>query len=398
MQPTGGEEMIQVPHVLGELSREQFLQEYWQKRPLLIRQAIPGFTGPLTPDELAGLALEDEVESRIVLEKDGKRPWELRRGPFTEKDFARLPQTHWTLLVQAVDHWVPEVADIVEAFRFIPNWRIDDIMISYAPDQGSVGPHYDNYDVFLLQGLGRRRWRIGPPCDENSPRIEGTPLRILSEMEVTDEWVLEPGDMLYLPPRIAHHGIAEGTEGCLTYSVGFRAPTVSELLSGLADFASDRLGDAGRYADPDLAAQANPGEITPAALARVRALLQERLDDQAFLAEWFGSMMTEPKIEAAVVPPDRPLTPKQIRNRLAKGAALRRNEGSRFAFVEQGPDAVMLFVDGAVHSCRGASAALARRLSAQANLPGDIPELGGDDAGPLELLSRLVGDGSLRLE
>src|SRR5690606_36440931 len=143
------------------------------------------------------------------------------------------------------------------------NWRIDDIMISYAPDQGSVGPHYDNYDVFLLQGLGRRRWRMGPPCDENSPRIEGTPLRILSEMEVTDEWVLEPGDMLYLPPRIAHHGIAEGTEGCLTYSVGFRAPTVSELLSGLADFASDRLGDAGWYADPDLAAQANPGEITP---------------------------------------------------------------------------------------------------------------------------------------
>lgn len=146
--------------LLGGLSAETFLREYWQRKPLLIRQAFPGFETPLSPDELAGLALEDEIESRIVLEH-GAHPWELRRGPFTEEDFRTLPERDWTLLVQSVDQFVPEVGELLKAFRFLPSWRLDDIMISYAAPGGSVGPHYDNYDVFLLQGHGRRRWKLG---------------------------------------------------------------------------------------------------------------------------------------------------------------------------------------------------------------------------------------------
>jgi 50S ribosomal protein L16 3-hydroxylase len=145
---------------LGDMPVDIFLRDYWQKKSLLIRGAFPHFTSPIDGDELAGLALEEEVESRLILEK-GKTPWELRHGPFDEKTFTQLPETHWTLLVQAVDQWVPEVNELLEYFRFIPNWRIDDIMISFAPDQGSVGPHFDYYDVFLLQGLGKRRWKLG---------------------------------------------------------------------------------------------------------------------------------------------------------------------------------------------------------------------------------------------
>ncbi|HET8727682.1 MAG TPA: cupin domain-containing protein [Alphaproteobacteria bacterium] len=387
--------MTDTLHVLGDLSVERFLAEYWQKRPLLIRQAVPGFHGPLTADELAGLALEDEVESRIVLEKGGRSPWELRHGPFTEEDFARLPKAHWSLLVQAVDHWVPEVADLLRGFRFIPNWRIDDVMVSYAPGGGSVGPHYDHYDVFLLQGTGRRRWRIGDACDDESPRVEGTPLRILRHMRTTEEWLLEPGDMLYLPPRIAHHGIAEGEEGCLTYSIGFRAPTVAELLTGLADFAADRIGDRHRYADPDLAPQENPGEIAGSALTRVRDLLAARIADNDFLADWFGAMMTEPKIDAAIAAPEKPLSAKRLRDRLAEGAVLRRNEGSRFAFFQDAPDAIRLFVDGAAHRCTGAAAAAARLLCAETEIGGaQLP----DDAGVHDLVAELVSDGSLRID
>src|SRR5690606_33230205 len=175
---------------LGELPIEDFLRAYWQKKPLLIRNAFPNFESPIDGDELAGLALEEEVESRLILEHC-KVPWELQHGPFDENIFSTLPESHWTLLVQAVDQWVPEVHELLNHFRFIPNWRLDDIMVSYAPDQGSVGPHFDYYDVFLLQGAGQRRWRTGQQCDVNSAHVEGTPLNVLKNFEQQNEWLLE---------------------------------------------------------------------------------------------------------------------------------------------------------------------------------------------------------------
>jgi len=194
--------------LLGGLTPERFLAEYWQKRPLLVRQAIPGFKSPLSADELAGLACEPEVESRLILEKGGSRPWQLEHGPFEEERFATLPESHWTLLVQRVNHWVPAVADLLDHFAFLPSWRLDDIMISYAADQGSVGPHTDQYDVFLLQGAGRRRWQIDASVTDESPLLDHPDLRILAQFHATDEWVLEPGDLLYLPPGLAHYGVA----------------------------------------------------------------------------------------------------------------------------------------------------------------------------------------------
>ena len=166
-----------------------------RKKPLLIRQAIPDFSAPISADELAGLSLEEEVESRLILEQ-GETPWELRHGPFTEEAFRLLPESHWTLLVQAVDHWVPEVHELLEYFRFLPSWRLEDIMISYATDGGNVGPHYDQFDVFLIQAEGKRRWQIGPVYDDQTPMVENTPLHILSGFDVLEDYVLEPGDLL----------------------------------------------------------------------------------------------------------------------------------------------------------------------------------------------------------
>ena len=186
--------------MLGGLTANEFLRDYWQKKPLVIRQAFPGFQCPVSQDELAGLACEEAVESRIVIENDAGKPWQLHNGPFTPDRFSELPEQDWTLLVQGLDHWVPEIADLLDNFRFIPNWRLDDIMASYAPTGGSVGPHYDMYDVFLLQAQGHRRWTFGGHCDHRSPRVEGTPLRILSSWDGEETVTLAPGDMLYLPP------------------------------------------------------------------------------------------------------------------------------------------------------------------------------------------------------
>ncbi|MFA5548887.1 MAG: cupin domain-containing protein [Porticoccaceae bacterium] len=269
-----------------------FLRDYWQQRPLLMRGALPGFRSPLDGDELAGLALEDEVESRIVIRDGDSGPWELHQGPFSEADFARLPPTPWTLLVQGVDLWVPEVRAVLEHFPFLPRWRIDDIMVSYATDGGGVGPHFDYYDVFLIQGQGRRAWSIGEACDETSPRLAGTPLKILADFAPTESWVLEPGDILYLPPRIAHFGVADGE--CMTFSLGFRAPTAGEMLD---DLATEVLSQGPRhfYRDPPLTPAMASEVIAPPFIDQARQLLLDALDDRELLADWFARFMTRPK-------------------------------------------------------------------------------------------------------
>lgn len=315
--------------ILGGISAREFLRDYWQKKPLLIRQAIPDFESPVSPDELAGLSLEDEVESRLVVEH-GDTPWELRRGPFSEDTYQNLPERDWTLLVQAVDQLVPEVAELIEHFRFLPNWRIDDVMVSFAAPGGGVGPHFDNYDVFLLQAHGQRRWRVGQVCDSESPTLQHADLRILADFQGTDEWVLEPGDMLYLPPKLAHYGTAE--DACMTYSLGFRAPSAAEVLTHFTDFLAQFLPDEERYSDADMAPIEDPHQIQSDALDRLRKMLAEHMGDERLLLTWFGQFMTEPRYPERVQGPE--LEEHDMLQALQDGAILVRNLSARLAWSE----------------------------------------------------------------
>jgi 50S ribosomal protein L16 3-hydroxylase len=345
--------------ILGRIGERRFLREYWQRKPLLIRQALPGYVAPIDADELAGLALEEEVESRLVLERGRRGPWELRNGPFSERDFARLPKSRWTLLVQAVDQWVPQVHALREHFAFLPPWRLDDIMISYAADQGGVGPHFDQYDVFLLQAQGRRRWRIGAACNDRTPCRDDTALRILSDFETLEEHVLEPGDLLYIPPGIAHWGIAEGE--CMTISVGFRAPSEAEILAGVIAMAAERLPEERRYRDPPLRPGVQDGAIPEAAIRRVQRMLRAVADDTGLVRAWFGAQMTTrkyPDLELETGP-----VPEDIAAWLRAGGVLERHPASRFAF--GGDQPVSLFVDGESWPC---SEQLARVLCGPASL------------------------------
>ncbi|WP_346836405.1 cupin domain-containing protein [Microbulbifer sp. SAOS-129_SWC] len=324
---------------LGNMPVAEFMRDYWQQKPLLIRNAFPDFESPISGEELAGMALEEAVESRLVLENGESGPWELRNGPFSEEDFLSLPKTHWTLLVQAVDQWLSELAELKQAFRFIPDWRLDDVMISYAADQGSVGPHFDYYDVFLLQAEGKRRWQVGAKADESSPRVEGTPLKILREFTAEDSWVLEPGDMLYLPPQYSHWGVAEG--GCTTISIGFRAPSARTILEDLAAELAHGLPEHLRYTDAGRAPATAPAEIDPASVQGLRAQLQEWLQQPQNIAQWFGAVMTEAKYPDTVALDAG--SADDWREQLAQGAELVLNPASRCAFCR---DPETLFVDG----------------------------------------------------
>ncbi|VXC51955.1 cupin domain-containing protein [Pseudomonas sp. 8O] len=326
--------------LLGGLTAREFLRDYWQKKPLLVRQAVPDFESPISPDELAGLALEEEVESRLVIEH-GERPWELQRGPFNEDTFQDLPERGWTLLVQAVDQFVPEVAELLEGFKFLPKWRIDDLMISFAAPGGGVGPHFDNYDVFLLQAHGHRRWQIGQMCDADSPLLPHADLKILAQFEPTDEWVLAPGDMLYLPPCLAHCGTAE--DDCMTYSVGFRAPSAAEVLTHFTDFLGQFLPDEERYSDADIQPSEDPNQIQRDALERLKALLNEHMSDERLLMTWFGQFMTEPKYPELVAGIE--IEEEDFLGALEDGAILIRNPSARMAWSEVGED-LMLFASG----------------------------------------------------
>lgn len=375
--------------LLGGLTAREFLRDYWQKKPLLIRQAISDFESPISPDELAGLSLEEEIEARLVIEH-GQQPWELRRGPFSEDDFKDLPARDWTLLVQAVDQFVPEVSELLEHFRFLPSWRIDDVMISFAAPGGGVGPHYDNYDVFLLQAHGQRRWKIGQMCDADSPILEHADLRILADFAETDEWVLEPGDMLYLPPRLAHFGIAEND--CMTYSVGFRAPSAAEVLTHFTDFLGQFLTDEERYSDAGSTPCSDPHQIQRDALDRLKALLNEHMNDERLLLTWFGQFMTEPRYPELVAGPE--LEEDDLLGSLEDGAVLVRNPSARLAWSDVDDD-LLLFASGQSRLLPGNLRELLKLICAADALHSDnLGQWLGDDEGR-NLLLELVKQGSL---
>ncbi|MBB5322440.1 cupin domain-containing protein [Marinobacter oulmenensis] len=381
--------------MLGGISASEFLRDYWQKKPLVIRQAFPGFQCPVSADELAGLACEEAVESRIVLENDAGKPWQLHNGPFTPERFSEMPEKNWTLLVQGLDHWVPDIAELLEHFRFIPNWRLDDIMASYAPEGGSVGPHYDMYDVFLLQAQGHRRWTFGGHCDHTSPRVEGTPLRILSSWDGEETVVLEPGDMLYLPPGVGHYGVAE--DDCITLSVGFRVPTIDDLLTGFTDFLCNQDKAAEYLGDPDLKPQDNPGIIGSEVIDRLDSVIREQLDDRRRLALWFGQYSTAPKSLDIVVPPEEPADRTELAEAIRALEPLRWNEGSRFAYHEFDGETA-LFVDGEQYLLKGDARPLAPLLCAGARIDMQaLAEFAGDEA-LLGLLTTLYNQGSVYFE
>jgi 50S ribosomal protein L16 3-hydroxylase len=375
--------------LLGGLTAREFLRDYWQKKPLLIRQAIPDFESPLSPDELAGLSLEEEIESRLVIEH-GEHPWELKRGPFAEDTFQNLPERDWTLLVQAVDQFIPEVAELLENFRFLPSWRIDDVMISFAAPGGGVGPHFDNYDVFLLQGHGKRRWRIGQMCDADSALLEHADLRILADFKETQEWVLEPGDMLYLPPRLAHFGTAE--DDCMTYSIGFRAPSAAEVLTHFTDFLAQFLSDEERYSDADYQPVGDPQQIRHDALDRLKALLAEHMGDERLLLTWFGQFMTEPRYPERVA--GTAIADNELLEALDQGALLVRNPSARLAWSEVDED-LLLFASGNSRLISGHLRELLRNICAAdaLHLENLQPWLSDDEG--RKLICELVKQGSL---
>lgn len=327
--------------ILGDIPLSIFLQEYWQQKPLLIRSAFPNYSSPIEANEMAGLACESEVESRIILERDGEYPWQCLHGPIDEAMFSKLPETHWTLLLQSCNLHVPALAQLLEEFRFIPNWRVDDVMVSYAAPGGSVGAHTDNYDVFLLQAQGTRHWQISTKTVDENDFIPDLDMKILKSFTAEQSWSLNAGDMLYLPPGVAHHGIADDDmdgDDCITISIGFRAPNMNELSIALLDEilsqqSSDNVSESNIifYQDPNLTQQENSGEISTKAVNDINTMLQQELNNKMQDSDWFGKYITSTNENEIVS--DLGHTVEQCLHELDNGSPLIRNEFSKLAFI-----------------------------------------------------------------
>ncbi|HEX5805661.1 MAG TPA: cupin domain-containing protein [Macromonas sp.] len=336
--------------LLGGLTPRQFMRRHWQKKPLLVRGAIPGFQPLLSRPELFELAAREEVESRLIVRRSAQ-DWTLKHGPFNRSSFPAFKQPGWTLLVQGVDLHVDPVHRLMQQFRFVPDARLDDLMISWASDTGGVGPHFDSYDVFLLQAHGKRRWRIGRQKDLSLQ--EDVPLKILSNFQPEEEWLLEPGDMLYLPPKWAHDGIAEGAD-CMTYSVGFRVPQRGGLVGEMVQRLADEYEDPTLYRDPDQDAAEQPA-LMPAGLQHfAQDALRRMVDEPQELARALGEVMTEPKPRVWF---DEPATDWAL-------AAVVLDRRTRMLYDEQ-----HIFINGEAYRAAGRDARLMRELADQRCLP-----------------------------
>jgi 50S ribosomal protein L16 3-hydroxylase len=298
---------------LAGLTREEFLRTHWQKKPLLARNALAGYAGAIGRDELFELATRPDLESRIVTRSNGR--WLVRHGPFSDRELRRMPRKHWTLLVQGTELALPRAARLLRTFAFIPYARLDDVMVSYASPGGGVGPHFDSYDVFLVQTFGRRRWRIGAQRDlELEPDAS---LKILRNFRPEEEWCVSPGDVLYLPPRYAHDGVA--LDECITCSVGFRAPAAQELASRFLDFLQDRLAVDGLYGDPGLTPTRHPARIPDRMLSYAARALESVRWSRADVTEFVGCHLTEPKDHVVFERPRRRMAPGDFKRQARKG-------------------------------------------------------------------------------
>ena len=367
--------------LLGGLSPSQFMKRHWHKKPLLIRQAIPGMQPLLERSELLDLAARDDVQSRLVIQQaaSAKQPWRLRHGPFARRSLPPFKKPGWTLLVQSVDLLDARVQALREQFRFVPDARLADVMISYASDGGGVGPHFDSYDVFLLQAQGRRRWRIGRQKDLSLQ--DGMPLKILADFQPEQEFLLEAGDMLYLPPRYAHDGVAQGE--CMTYSIGFRAPDQVELAQSLLQGMAEQLAEnmpPKRYRDSGQAAAAHPAQIPAELQAFAQEALHQALRDPQLLARILGEQLSEPP--AAVW-----FAPQESAGGLHNGVCLDR--GTRMLY-----DAQHVFINGESYSASGRDAQLVRQLADQHFL--DARQCSRLSPGAAELLGQWLDSGWLQ--
>ncbi|KOR16666.1 cupin domain-containing protein [Acinetobacter sp. UGAL515B_02] len=328
--------------VLGGITAEQFLNEYWQKKPLLVRNAMPEIINILEPDDVKELALEETVSARLIKQKD-KDPnqWSVKSSPLIKGDFQKLPKL-WTLLVQAVDHYSFDLAELWKKFPFIPQWRRDDIMVSYAPKGGSVGQHFDFYDVFLVQGYGHRRWQLGQMCDENTAFVAGQPLKLLPEMDVHFDEVLAPGDLLYVPPGLSHYGVAE--DDCLTFSFGFRMPNVATMM----DRVSDRFADNALLKNPVIDIMRDQvgqiGEMTSNELAYLKAKVLDQLQHSSDFEHALVALMSEPKYPDNIPEPDE-IEADDLREILSTGYELCLEPASRLLYTQQ-DDQLLFWANG----------------------------------------------------
>ena len=365
--------------LLGGISAEQFLQEYWQKKPLFIKDSLTSLGNPLPAEEVAGLACEDFIESRLITRSAEFPHWHLQHGPFSEPDFQGLPEQDWTLHIQAVDRWLADVYRLLDLCDFLPHWRLDDIMISLSTDGGSAGPHFDQYDVFLVQTEGNKRWQLGGQCDEHTPLQASCDLLIVETFDAEQSFIAEPGDVLYIPPGVAHYGVSEGTS--ITYSIGCRAPAYHELRSGFSGQNSDTDSEYARYQDPDLTLPTSPGELDDTALTQVQAILGDLSVEAQDVAHWFGVYITaHPDDQALPERLDTPLDWDQVENALRASSELYWCEGSRFVFYVGKTD-IAVFINGQHYplplAARGAVELLCnRRVIAAADV---LPAINSDD-------------------
>lgn len=362
-----------------DINWPDFIERYWQKRPVILKQAFKNFIDPISPDELAGLAMESDVDSRLVSHEKGK--WQVGHGPFQQYD--HLGEHNWSLLVQAVNHWHQPAAALMAPFRALPDWRIDDLMVSFSVPGGGVGPHFDQYDVFIVQGLGRRRWRVG----EKMPLKQHCPHPDLLQVEpfeaIIDEEMV-PGDVLYIPPGFPHEGYA--LENALNYSVGFRAPSGRELISGFADYVLQRELGSLRYSDPQVPARQHPADILPAELDKLQEMMIGLLSQPETFNNWFGEFISQSRHELDLAPPEPPYQADEIADALHQGDSLTRTSGLRVLRI-----AGDVYVNGekleSPHS--QALEALASHTTLHAAHFGDAL----DDAGFLTLLAALINSG-----
>ena len=338
--------LIPLSH-LGDLSVTEFLSDYWQKKPVCIRNGVAFQEALIAVDELAVLALEPEVESRLIENNGDVKDWQVIHGPLVEADFNKERDFPWTLLVQGVDCFVPQVHDFLARFRFVPSWRLDDIMISYATQGAGVGAHFDRYDVFLIQGQGQRQWQIGGTCNENSALMAHDQLCLLQNFDVHQEFILNPGDLLYIPPLIAHKGVAM-SDACVTYSVGFRSPSYGDVLASFADERSTDISADLRLKDQGFAPKS--GEISAKDIAVLMQLMQAQITPEN-VAQWFGKHSTEAKYPALDMS-EEAMDQTELEAIIKDGyGVLRVSEGVRLAYTWQGDGGLTLFVQGEALPC-----------------------------------------------
>jgi 50S ribosomal protein L16 3-hydroxylase len=387
IKPTQFKPSVKPLNRLGDLSIEEFLRHYWQQQHAVLRGVFPNFEPPIDANELAGLALEDEVESRLIRETKPNQ-WTLASGPFSDETFAELPEENWTLLVQAVDQWNLGIWELLQQFSFIPNWRRDDVMISFAVPGGSVGPHYDHYDVFLIQAEGEREWMIGPRCDDLTERADNDQLDLLANIDAQETHVLQPGDVLYVPPGVAHWGVAK--TAAMTISIGFRAPSVGEVFQDFGKELEGLLGNDTRFGDAKRQPSHCPGELAQQDVDRIQQLLATHVANPKIIASWFGSFMTEPKRDELL-----PLVDRVDVDGIYQ-ACLVRDAVTRVAYYRS-EDEFLWFCNGEVQSLNATCAVLAERLADEAVLSLEEVSALVDDESTREWMNELLEQGHYHL-